>query len=182
MRSLVLVALFAGVVTVAGVLRFAEPGVSAAALTPATVSVPVSPADAVTSAVMQEGPKVTVRVGGGRDNVKIGPSSEGNGRKGRVQDPGLGADPDRPGIGDAGDPIKYLKLTVEGRGVSMADRGTSGEGSLTRIHVDADDGLTAVIGFYSKIDGERPVDNPRTYSCRKCGPVLVCGVEPQCAN
>lgn len=174
MRSLVLVALFAGLVTVAGVLRFAEPGVSAATLTPATVSAPVSPADAVTSAVMQEGPKVTVRVGGGRDNVKIGSTSQANGRKGRVPNSVLRADPDRPG---------HTALTVEGRGVSMAAQGTSGEGRLTRIHVDADDGnLTAVIGFYSEIDGEQPVDNPRTYSCRKCGSVLVCGVEPQCAN
>ena len=173
MRSLVLVVLFAVVATVTGVLQFTEPGVSAAATTPTAAPAPLSTVDATPTAVTQEGPKVTVRVGGARNNVRIGPSTQARGRKGRVENPGLGVDPARPG---------HTMLTVEGQGVSMANQGTSGEGRLTRLHVDADDGLTAVIGFYSTIDADQPVNNPDTYSCKRCAGVLVCGVDPQCVN
>ena len=174
MRSLVLVLLLAVVATVAGVLQFAEPELSAAATPAATMPAPIAPAEASPAAAMQEGPLVTVRVGGGRSGVKIGQGPpQGRGKKGKVQNPGLGRNPNRAG---------HSSLTVEGQGVSMADQGTSGEGRLTRIHVDADDDLTAVIGFYSTIDGDQPVNNPATYGCKKCGGVLVCGVDPQCVN
>ncbi len=71
MRSLVLVVLFAVVATVTGVLQFTEPGVSAAATTPTSAPAPLSTVDATPTAVTQEGPKVTVRVGGARSGVKI---------------------------------------------------------------------------------------------------------------
>jgi hypothetical protein len=144
-----------------------------AAVAPAPGLVPTTPAGAVTTAVMQEGPKVTVRVGGGRSGVNIGGNNQSNGSRGRVDNPGLARNPNRAG---------HSMLTVDGQTVSMADQGTSGEGNLTRIHVDADDDLTAVIGFYSTIDGDQPVNRPNTYSCKKCGGVLVCSVDPQCVN
>jgi len=162
MRSVALVALLAVVAAFIGVLQLAEPDLSATT---------VLPAHAAPAVAVQEGPKVTVRVGGNRDHVRIGSSDNGRGSKGRVQNPGLGRDPNRPG---------NTMLVVDGQGISLADQGTSGEGMLTRVHVDADDDLTAVIGFYSTIDAATPVDNPNTYSCKKCGGVLVCGVSPQC--
>jgi len=173
MRSLVLVALFALLATVTGVLWSAASDVPAAAAAPTSELAPATPGDAAPTAVTQEGPKVTVRVGGGRANVRVGNANQANGRKGRVQNPGLGSDPNRAG---------HSVLTVDGQGVSMANQGTSGEGRLTRVHVDADDGLTAVIGFYSTIDGDQPVNNPNTYACKKCEGVLVCSVDPQCVN
>ena len=172
MRSLVLVVLFAVVAAVAGVLWSADSDVSAA-VTPTMEKAPATPADAAPATFMQEGPKVTVRVGNGRDKVKVGGSNQNRGKKGRVDNPGLARNPNRAG---------HSMLTVDDQTVSMADQGTSGEGNLTRIHVDADDGLTAVIGFYSTIDGDQPVNNPNTYSCKKCGGVLVCSVDPQCVN
>lgn len=172
MRKLVLVVLLASLATLAGVLWFAETEASAAAA-PTTVMAPMSSGDAAPTAVMQEGPKVTVRVGGGRDNVRIGSSSQARGSKGRVADPGLAPNPNLSG---------HTMLTVDGQGVSLADVGTSGEGRLTRVHVDADDDLTAVIGFYSTIDADQPVNNPATYACKKCGGLLVCGVAPQCVD
>ena len=172
MRSLVLVVLFAVVAAIAGVLWSADSEVSAA-VTPTMEKAPATPGDAAPAAVMQEGPKVTVRVGNGRDKVKIGGKDQNRGKKGRVDNPGLARNPNRAG---------HSMLTVDDQTVSMADQGTSGEGNLTRIHVDADDGLTAVIGFYSTIDGDQPVNNPNTYACKKCGGVLVCSVDPQCVN
>jgi len=167
MRAIALVVLIAVTAAVVGALRFAEPDASAASIVPADV-----PAELGVTR-QQAPPAVTVRVGGSRENVRIGSSVERGGRKGRVQNPGLGRTPDRAG---------HSLLIVEGQGVSMRDVGDSGEGNLVRIHVDADDDLTAVIGFYSTIAGDTPVNGPRTYSCKKCGGVLVCGVDPQCAN
>ena len=172
MRSLVLVVLFAVVAAIAGVLWSADSDVSAA-VTPTMEKAPTTPGDAAPAPVMQEGPKVTVRVGNGRDKVKIGGKDQNRGKKGRVDNPGLVRNPNRAG---------HSMLTVDDQTVSMADQGTSGEGNLTRIHIDADDGLTAVIGFYSTIDGDQPVNNPNTYACKKCGGVLVCSVDPQCVN
>lgn len=166
MRSVVLVLLLAIVAAITGAVRFAEPEASVAAALPAAVPAP--------TAVMQEAPPVTVRVGQGRSGVKIGSGPpQGAGTKGRVENPGLGRDPERPG---------HVMLSVEGSAVSLANQGTSGEGLLTRIHVDADEGLTAVIGFYSTIAGDQAVNQPATYSCKRCGGVLVCGVDPQCVN
>jgi len=173
MRSLVLVVLFFLLATATGVLRSAASDASAAAAASTAELAPGTPGNAALTAVVQEGPKVTVRVGGGRSGVNIGGNNQGNGRKGRVNNPGLGRNPNRAGAST---------LTVDDQTVSMADQGTSGEGILTRIHVDADDGLTAVIGFYSTIDGDQPVNNPNTYACKKCGGVLVCSVDPQCVN
>lgn len=172
MRRLVLVVLFAAMAIVSGVLWSAATNVSAA-VAPASELAPATPADAAPAPVMQEGPPVTVRVGNGRNKVKIGGNDQNRGKKGRVENPGLVGNPNRAG---------HSMLTVEDQTVSMSDQGTSGEGNLTRIHVDADEGLTAVIGFYSTIDGDQPVNNPNTYSCKKCGGVLVCGVDPQCVN
>jgi hypothetical protein len=173
MRSLVLVVSFIIMGTFIGVLQNTEPQASAAVVMEGVAAAPVAPGEASPAAPMQQPPKVTVRVGGGRDKVKIGNSEQARGRKGRVQNPGLGTNPNRPG---------QTSLTVEGQGVSMADLGTSGEGRLTRIHVDADDDLTVVIGFYDAIDAEQPVNAPETYSCKRCAGVLVCGVDPQCMN
>ncbi len=168
MRSIALVLLLVAAAAVTGVVRTAE--TEASAVSTAAAPAPVT-TDASPTPVLQQPPKVTVRVGGGRDSVRVGPSTNARGAKGRVQNPGLGRDPERPA---------NTSLVVEGQGVSMADEGDSGEGRLTRIHVDADDDLTAVIGFYSTIDEDRPVNNPNTYACKKCGTVLVCGVDPQC--
>jgi hypothetical protein len=173
MRRLVLVVLFAAVAVVTGVLWSAATNVSAAVAPASELLAPATPGDAAPAPVVQEGPAVTVRVGNGRDNVKIGGKSQNRGKKGRVENPGLVSNPDSVG---------HSMLTVDDQTVSMADEGTSGEGRLTRIHVDADAGLTAVIGFYSTIDGDQPVNNPNTYSCKKCGGVLVCSVDPQCVN
>ena len=167
MRTIALAVVIAVTAAVAGALRFAEPDASAATVVPADVP------SALSVAAQQAPPVVTVRVGGGRDSVRIGNSVEPSRRAGRVQNPGLGRIPDRPG---------HTVLTVEGQGVSMRDVGDSGEGNLIRIHVDADDDFTAVIGFYSTIAGDTPVNHPRTYSCKKCGGVLVCAVDPQCVN
>ncbi|MGB5526340.1 MAG: hypothetical protein WBO43_10620 [Gemmatimonadota bacterium] len=173
MRSLVLVVLFFLLATATGVLRSAASDASAAAAASTAELAPGTLGNAALTAVVQEGPKVTVRVGNGRSGVNIGGNNQGNGRRGRVNNPGLVRNPNRAGAS---------MLTVDDQTVSMADQGTSGEGILTRIHVDADDGLTAVIGFYSTIDGDQPVNNPNTYSCKKCGGVLVCSVDPQCVN
>jgi len=173
MRRLVLVVLFAAMAIVTGVLWSAATNVSAA-VAPASELTPAAPADAAPAPVMQEGPAVTVRVGSGRDKVKVGGKDQNRGKKGRVENPGLARDPSRPD--------SHSMLTVDDQPVSMSDQGTSGEGNLTRIHVDADEGLTAVIGFYSTIDEDQPVNNPNTYSCKKCQGVLVCGVDPQCVN
>lgn len=172
MRRLVLVVLFAAMAIVTGVLWSAATNV-AAAVAPASELAPAAPGDAAPAPVMQEGPAVTVRVGNGRNKVKIGGNDQNRGKKGRVENPGLARNPNRAG---------HSMLTVDDQTISMADQGTSGEGNLTRIHVDADEGLTAVIGFYSTIDGDQPVNNPNTYSCKKCGGVLVCSVDPQCVN
>ncbi len=167
MRTTTLVVVIAVMAAVAGVLRFAEPDASAASVV--TPDIP----SALSVVQQQAPPVVTVRVGGSRDNIRIGDSVEPKGRAGRVQNPGLGRVPERP---------DHTMLTVEGQGVSMRDVGDSGEGNLIRIHVDADDEFTAVIGFYSTIAGDTPVNRPRTYSCKKCGGVLVCGIDPQCVN
>ena len=170
MRSLVLVVLFALLATVTGVLWSAASDVPAAAAAPTPELVPATPGDAAPAPVMQEAPKVTVRVGNGRDKVKIGGKDQNRGKKGRVDNPGLASD------------STHIMLTIDDQNVWLADQGTSGEGRLTRVHVDADVGLTAVIGFYSTIDGDQPVNNPNTYSCMKCGGVLVCSVDPQCVH
>ena len=172
MRRLVLVVLFAAMAIVTGVLWSAATNVSAA-VAPASELAPATPGGAGPTTVMQEGPKVTVRVGSGRDKVKVGGKDQNRGKKGRVENPGLARNPNLAG---------HSMLTVDDQTVSMSDQGTSGEGNLTRIHVDADEGLTAVIGFYSTIDGDQPVNNPNTYACKKCQGVLVCGVDPQCVN
>lgn len=168
MRSVALVFLMAVLAAAAGVV-LTRPHANAVAMTPAASEAAVS-ADGATVAPLQEGPRVTVRVGAGRENVRIGPSVEQRGRKGRVENPGLGRQGGRS------------MLSVEGQGVSMAEEGTSGEGLLTRIHVDADEDLIAVIGFYTTIDSDQAVNRPDTYSCKRCSGVLVCGVDPQCAN
>lgn len=177
MRSLVLVVLFALLATVTGVLWSVASDASAAAAVPIPELAPATPGDAAPAALMQEGPKVTVRVGNGRNKVEVGGTDQNRGKKGRVQNPGLRENPNRD------KPEDFSMLTVDDQTVSMALQGTSGEGRLTRIHVDAGDDLTAVIGFYSTIDGDEPVNDPDTYSCTKCpGGVLVCSVDPECVN
>lgn len=172
MRTVFLVLLLAAAAAVGGAIRSADIESVSAAL-PTGVNVPSPTPAASPTPALQQPPTVTVRVGQGRDKVGIGRGEYERGRKGRVQSPGLGRDPDHPA---------NTSLVVDGQGVSLADEGDSGEGRLTRIHVDADEDLTAVIGFYSTIDADRPVNDPNTYGCKKCGSVLVCGVDPQCGE
>ncbi len=166
MRSVMLVVGMVVLAVLAGAV-LSRPDATAAATTGSVGGIS-GETGAAAPVVQQEGPAVTVRVGGNRDNVRIGNSRQAQGRKGRVRNPGLERAASR------------AALSVEDQGVSMAEEGTSGEGLLTRIHVDADDDLTAVIGFYTAIDSEMAIEEPNTYSCKRCGSVLVCGVDPQC--
>jgi len=85
MRRLVLAVLFAGVAVVTGVLWSAATNVSAAVAPASELLAPATPGDAAPATVMQEGPAVTVRVGNGRNKVKVGGNDQNRGKKGRVE-------------------------------------------------------------------------------------------------
>jgi hypothetical protein len=86
-----------------------------------------------------------------------------------------------------------------GRGwLAIVDHGletTLDEGQLTRFHVDgpgppisaeedeqeeAGRGRRYCIGFYSDVASDSAVTSSKTYKCVRCGPVTVCGVNPDC--
>lgn len=55
------------------------------------------------------------------------------------------------------------------------------EGLLTRLHIDASlPNTTVVIGFYENVATDEAVGSSQTIACKKCGSVIVCGVEPNC--
>lgn len=172
MRSFVLVSLL-GLLTVTGVAIGTTAGAPPEA-PPDAAQARSGVAAAVQQQVRDTVPALTVRIAPGR-RVKVGGRDFANTVR-RVATPVWARVPQSP---------DHRVVQVNGRKVGVKES-TPEEGRLVRLHVDAADAgpgetpVTVCIGFYETIDSEAALTTARTYTCKKCGNIIVCGVEPAC--